>query len=433
MGNPLEDMLTDFRSALHARNVEPDPFHILNITKTEAPYTHFLGWILDPTAPHPWNYDFLVAVLEHFEQPIPPAGTITFFIESFGFTKKPDDPVGFTHPDIVALAPDIHSPTWCLLIENKFDSKEGRASDKATQCATYAQRAKERFGRIDFALLFATRNGLAAADDCGFASASYRAIAGIVENVSNQLRRDARWPPNSGNVADLFSCYLVDSFVRHVKLHCPDPEVSAAMNLIRRGGRPKGVRDSWLRENGDLVDSLNKAHRLLDRWSLDAMIQRLRDVGAVPGEVAALEAIFQWGEDSYTCDFQASKSPSVVVRIPTCGSDVVIVTVQERKLRFYWGLFIGGYDDTRKPNRASRKFPHAYELANRYCNMLNDAFGWELKVLKSEGGFYEPARPLSDISDPKLLERFLQILSTIAAEAADPEWIPPTSNPPVSI
>ena len=74
-----------------------------------------------------------------------------FFVETYAFDKSLGDTVGFTCPDILALAPDTSSPQWCFMLENKFDSKEGRFEQKASQCATYEARARSQFGSIEFA------------------------------------------------------------------------------------------------------------------------------------------------------------------------------------------------------------------------------------------------------------------------------------------
>jgi hypothetical protein len=86
------------------------------------------------------------------------------------FDKGPSDAIGFTNPDILALAPNREAPAWCLIVENKFDSKEGRATTNATQCASYALRARSQFGPINYAMLFTTKTGLAAAGESCFAA-----------------------------------------------------------------------------------------------------------------------------------------------------------------------------------------------------------------------------------------------------------------------
>jgi hypothetical protein len=59
------------------------------------------------------------------------------------------------------------------MVENKFDSKEGRAAEKATQCAYYAERARSQFGAIHYAMLFTTKSGIAPQEKaCGFVPVS---------------------------------------------------------------------------------------------------------------------------------------------------------------------------------------------------------------------------------------------------------------------
>ena len=82
------------------------------------------------------------------------------------------------------------------------------------------------------------------------------------------------------------------------------------------------------------------------------MKAQLEELGAPESELRALEAIFEWGEQAGTCDFQASGKASFVIRVPTCGADIRILTVQSRKLKFYWGHFIGGYDEYGRTNQS---------------------------------------------------------------------------------
>lgn len=172
------------------------------------------------------------------------------------------------------------------------------------------------------------------------------------------------------------------------------------------------------------------------RWTLETMKKQLEMDGATGSELQALSAIFRWGQEAGVCEFQASNTPSFVIQIPTCGAKVTLLTVQGRQLRFYMGHFVGGYDETKRANYDVKKFPHAYELADRYCLQLNNEFGWNLKVRNGNGGFCEPTRPLADVADPNSLSRFLKILSEVAAVAALPpiasfvrrKTIPPFMN-----
>ncbi len=183
---------------------------------------------------------------------------------------------------------------------------------------------------------------------------------------------------------------------------------------------PAGISSAWMASHPNIQEIAASQEKSLDRWDLDAMRTQLTEQGATEAELQALDAIFAWGEQYGDCDFQASGKASFVIRIPTCGDEVRILTIQGRKLRFYWGHFIGGYDETKRPNRNCKKFPHAYDLAENYCQRLNAEFGWSLEVLQPGDGFCEPSRPLADVSEPALLSRFLAILGNVAAKAKTP-------------
>jgi hypothetical protein len=302
-------------------------------------------------------------------------------------------------------------------VENKFDSKEGRATTNATQCAVYAQRARLQFGQISYAMLFTTKTGIAAAGDSGFAAVGYKQLAEAVTAARDRMKSTGRWEYPDASMADRFAHYLVDTFLRHIDSLFPDDDVRAALRKLGANERPAGISSAWLASHPNVQEIAACQEKALDRWDLDAMRAQLAEQGATEAELQALDAIFEWGEQFGECDFQASGKASFVIRIPTCGDDVRILTVQGRMLRFYWGHFIGGYDETKRPNRNYKKFPHAYELAEYYCQRLNTEFGWSLEVLKPEDGFCEPSRPLADISAPSALARFIEILGDVAASA----------------
>lgn len=417
----LEGRLDELLNLQASRDVEPDPFHILNITRTESPYTHFFGWLLNPIAAHPWREEFLLAILKASKQILPPPGPVTFFVESHTFAKEPGDSLGFTCPDIVALAPDAKRPTWCLVLENKFDSKEGRAAEKASQCATYQKRAKAAYGDIEYSFLFSTKTGERALGETDFAAISYKQLAGVVEQVRKQLQDTGKWSTPQNSDSERFAYYLVDAFLRHIKLTLPDEDVRKALKGVTRKQPVAGISQSWIDSRADVLQAAAALEATIDRWDLDTMVSQIRSSGATDDEVAALEAIYQWGQEFGVVDFQASQTSSFVIRIPTSGSEVRILTVQGRKLRFYWGHFVGGYDETKRPNLQVQKFPRAYELAELYCQKLNLAFGWDFKVIREKDGsfvgFFEPSCPLKDVASPDALQRFLQILSWVAAEA----------------
>ncbi|WP_425614574.1 hypothetical protein NA78x_004447 [Anatilimnocola sp. NA78] len=162
-----------------------------------------------------------------------------------------------------------------------------------------------------------------------------------------------------------------------------------------------------------LPDKLAMSHR----WCLSSMRPKLVELGAGRLEINAFEAIFDCGEEIGSCVFQASKKPSFVIQIPTVGESVSLLTVQGRGLKFYFGHFVGGYDVSGRANLACKKFSHAYPLAERYCQLLNEAFGWKLNVLNGKGGFSEPLLPISDVADPRDLNFLINILQRVAVEA----------------
>lgn len=156
------------------------------------------------------------------------------------------------------------------------------------------------------------------------------------------------------------------------------------------------------------------------RWNLASMLSYIKSNGATPEEGKALEAIFNRGNIVGHSEFQNATNPSFVVYIPTAAEQVQLLTATGRKVRFYFGHFIGGYDDTKKPNYKSKKFPHAYELAAKYARLLNDEFGWSLTVKNGKGGFSEPEKPLADVSPPTAIDRLLAILDDVSADALRP-------------
>jgi len=85
----IESRVSRYTDLLKQRQLEPDPFQILNVARTESPYTHFLGWLLNPSAVHPWKADFLSDLLASLGYSIPDgiAERALFHVETFNFQK----------------------------------------------------------------------------------------------------------------------------------------------------------------------------------------------------------------------------------------------------------------------------------------------------------------------------------------------------------
>jgi hypothetical protein len=416
----LQTRLSRYVHLLEQRRSEPDPFHILNITRTESPYTHFLGWVIDPAAAHPWKAEFLIGLLRACNKPLPPdiSAPMSFYIESYAYSKDPEDDFGFTHPDIVAVSPDGNSPQWCLVIENKFDSKEGRASANATQCAKYEERSRKRFGDIQYALLFTTRTGERPQGETCFTPVSYDDIARIFGEVRQDLYAAGRWQSEGNTTADRFACYLLDSFLRHLDFILPKEDVRNAVRALSRKETPAGISSEWLQSHKGAVERASELVALIEQWDFDSMKNAMVAAGATALETQAFDAIYAWGQRRGSCEFGKPKTPSVVIKIPTSGQESQILCIQGRKLRFYWVHLVGSKESGNVAgSHAGSKFPGAYELVEWFCLRLNETFGWELAVKSEKGGFLEPSRPLEDIAEPQRLEAFLEILTQVADRA----------------
>lgn len=416
----IEERLSAYVELLKRRRSEPDPFHILNITRTEAPYTHFLGWVLDPTAAHPWEAEFLISLLQEFGQPLPPsrATPIKFFVESFRYTKSPDDDIGFTHPDIAAFSPDEIAPQWCLVIENKFDSKEGRASANATQCAKYEDRTRQRFGDIQYAFLFTTRTGERPLGETCFVPVSYESIARVFFKVRHELQGVGRWHSDGSTTSDAYAYFLLDAFLRHLDFIMPEEDVRNAFRALSRKESPIGVSKEWVKRNAHAVEGASELSDVVEIWDRDSMKEEMVTDGATNAETEAFDRIYEWGQAHGRCEFGNPKKPSVTIKIPTSGLEVQILCIQGRKVRFYWVHFIGSKESGNVAGRhTGSKFPKAYDLVEWFCQRLNEEFSWGLSVASEKGGFLEPSRPLADVAEPKRLEAFLGILTQVADNA----------------
>lgn len=66
------------------------------------------------------------------------------------------------------------------------------------------------------------------------------------------------------------------------------------------------------------------------RWNFKTMRKQLTEMGATSTELLALDAIFECGEAIGRCEFKASGTASFVIKIPTCGSEVNLLTLQGR-------------------------------------------------------------------------------------------------------
>lgn len=415
----IEARLSTYVELVERRRREPDPFHILNITRTEAPYTHFLGWVLDPTAAHPWNAEFLIGLLQEFKQPLPPSSApITFFVETFGYKKAPDDDVGFTHPDIAAFSPDEKAPVWCLVIENKFDSKEGRASTSATQCAKYEERTRKQCGEIQYAFLFTTRTGDRPLGETCFAPVSYEAIVRVFHKVRHELQAAGKWHADGITASDGYAYFLLDAFLRHLEFIMPEEDVRNAFRSLSRKERPAGISTEWVKKNASVVERASELSDVIETWDRDSMKEEMVTDGATSAELEAFDRIYEWGHAHGRCEFGKPKRPSVTIKIPTSGQEVQILCIQVRRLKFYWVHFIGSKEsgNVAGPHTGS-KFAKAYDLVEWFCQRLNQEFNWDLSVASEKGGFLEPSCPLADIAEPKRLEAFLAILTQVADNA----------------
>ena len=202
----------------------------------------------------------------------------------------------------------------------------------------------------------------------------------------------------------------------HLKVKCPADEVRTALKSLARNERPADVSNTWLQAHPEFAKNATKLNAVLERWDLASMIDSITVDGASSAEIEALKALFDWGEAHGWCEFGKPQKPSVTIKLDSQGGEVQILCVQGRKLRFYWVHLVGSKEcgNVARPD-VGAKFPGAYQLAEWYCTMLNETFGWDLDFKRADKDrFREPSHRLADISDPMRLGAFIEILNQVA-------------------